>query len=68
MDLIVLLQTKNAKKERWSADVEFVSTPQQAQEILKAVGKYMEKRYSPENARIFELEIKRQTGNRTTPQ
>ena len=68
VDLIVLLQMKNAKKERWSADIEFVSTPEQAQEILKAVEKYMEKRYGPENARIFELEMKKQTGNRTTAQ
>jgi predicted nucleotidyltransferase len=57
VDLIVLLQMK--KKERWSADIEFVSTREQAQEILKAVGKYMEKRYGSQNARIFELETKR---------
>jgi predicted nucleotidyltransferase len=58
VDLIVLLQMKNQKKERWSADIEFVSTREQAQEILKAVEKYMEKRYGSQNARIFELETK----------
>lgn len=57
VDLIVLLQMKNGSKERWSADVEFVSTPEQAQEILKTVEKYMEKRYGSENARIFELDL-----------
>jgi predicted nucleotidyltransferase len=61
VDLIVLLQMKNAKKERWSADIEFVSTPEQSQEILKAIEKYMEKRYGSENARIFELEMKGQS-------
>jgi hypothetical protein len=54
VDLIVLLQIENGKKERWSADIEFVSTREQAQEILKAVHKYMEKRYGSKNARIFE--------------
>jgi predicted nucleotidyltransferase len=58
VDLIVLLQMKNRKKERWSADIEFVSTREQAQEILKAVEKYMEKRYGSQNARIFELVTK----------
>jgi predicted nucleotidyltransferase len=59
VDLIVLLQMNN-QKEQWSADIEFVSTREQAQEILKAVKKYMEKSYGPQNARIFELEMKRQ--------
>jgi predicted nucleotidyltransferase len=58
VDLIVLLQTESRDKEPWSADVEFVSTREQAQKILKAVGKYMEKRYGSQNARIFELEMR----------
>lgn len=65
VDLIVLLQMKNQKKERWSADIEFVSTPEQAQEILKAIKKYMEKRYGSQNARIFELETKNQSSKGT---
>ena len=65
VDLIILLQMKNQKKERWSADIEFVSTSEQAQEILKAVKKYMEKRYGSRNARIFELEVKSQSCQET---
>ena len=61
VDLIVLLQMRNQKKERWSADIEFVSTSEQAQDILKAVKKYMGKRYGSQNARIFELEMKEQS-------
>ena len=56
VDLIILLKLKGKEsKERWSADIEFVSNPKQASEILKAVYKYMIKRYGVENARIFEL-------------
>jgi len=58
VDLIVLLQTKNRNKEPWSADIEFVSTREQAQKILKAIERYMEKRYGSQNARIFELKMK----------
>jgi predicted nucleotidyltransferase len=65
VDLIVLLQMEDAKKERWSADIEFVSTPEQAQEILKAIEKYTKKRYGSQNARIFELEMKWQSCKET---
>jgi len=59
VDLIILFKVKNNEKERWSADVEFVSNPKQTLEILKAIEKYMGKRYGQEDARIFELKIKR---------
>jgi hypothetical protein len=55
VDIIILFKVKNNEKERWSADIEFVSNPNQAQEILKAIDKYMGKRYGPKNAKIFEL-------------
>jgi len=58
VDLIVLLQMRNRKKERWSADIEFVSTREQAQEILKGIEKYTVEKYGPQNARFFELEMK----------
>ena len=60
VDLIVLLKLKGKKKEeRWSADIEFVSNPKQASEILKAIDSYMKRRYGSKNSKIYELEIKR---------
>ena len=67
VDLIVLLQMKNAKKERWSADIEFVSTPEQAQEILEAIERHMKKRYGSGNTQIFELQMKGQSRRETIP-
>ena len=56
VDLIILLKLKGKeRKEIWSADIEFVSNPKQASEILKAIDRYMKKRYGKKNARIFEL-------------
>jgi len=57
VDLIILLKLKGKKGERWSADIEFVSNPKQASEILKAINKYMKRKYGSENAKIYELEI-----------
>lgn len=55
VDIIILFKVKNNEKERWSADIEFVSNPRQTKEILKAIDKYIGKRYGPKSARIFEL-------------
>lgn len=55
VDVIILFKVKNNEKERWSADIEFVSNPSQTKEILKAIDKYMGKRYGPKYAKIFEL-------------